>query len=639
MTRTIIRSTLAVLAYFTGRLDSKNNRRRNARRCLTETLESRRLLAHLDFDDQTTEAIILGDLSETRSYSGRIDPFDDVDMFEFTAEQGKLIGLHVTSFTPRFLARLRLFGLSHHGTVEEINPGIHDPFSFRFLPAVSGTYWVGVSELDNETYSPTRGTGDIVSPKSTTGAYKLLVGRFTDKRVSFSSPSVVRRNEGNRGTTSISLSVTRSGAGLQSSSTTLSYRVTGSGTIAAQENDFVGARFPAGSVLFSAGETIKTITIPIQGDSTFEGDEQFNVTLSDVPDDTIISTGTAVVTIVNDDVSRPNLTAFRRYSPATSPVNNDTLIFRAAFDRQVTGVDPADFVVVGSTARPTRISQANGSHSTLYEITVSGGNLATLNGSVNLNLSPSASIFDASNVRLNRVEPPIDESLVVDNLPPRVISFERASSTPTNQDSLAFIATFSERVVGVQTNDFLASGTSGRVTAVSAVGGTDGRKYRVTLSGGDLASKNGRVGLNLSINPSIQDLARNPLTVREPAVDQMYLVDNVAPSAISFARKLPSSRQTESDVLVYLVTFSESVVGVDTFDFIVSGTSARVSKIVSVAGKNGRQYELTISGGNLASLNGTVGLNISSNRTIHDLSKNSLRPIEPSIDHLFTVLN
>lgn len=159
------------------------------------------------------------------------------------------------------------------------------------------------------------------------------------------------------------------------------------------------------------------------------------------------------------------------------------------------------------------------------------------------------------------------------------------------------------------------------------------------MSGGDLASKNGCVGLNLAANPSVRDLAGNPLTVREPVVDQTYLVDNIAPSAVSFAQTLPSSRQTDSDVLVYLVTFSKTAVGVNIFDFIVTGTSARVSRIVPAAGKNGRQYQLTISGGNSAKLNGIFGLNLSSNRTIHDLSQNSLRPIEPLIDHLFTILD
>lgn len=53
--------------------------------------------------------------------------------------------------------------------------------------------------------------------------------------------------------------------------------------------------------------------------------------------------------------------------------------------------------------------------------------------------------------------------------------------------------------------------------------------YEVTLSGRNLPSLNGTVGLNLN-SPTITDLAGNALPSTEPATDQTYLVDNAAPT-------------------------------------------------------------------------------------------------------------
>jgi hypothetical protein len=60
----------------------------------------------------------------------------------------------------------------------------------------------------------------------------------------------------------------------------------------------------SGSLVFAPGETSKTISVPIVGDTTVEPDETFNITLSS-PVNAVLGSATASGTITNDDVAPP----------------------------------------------------------------------------------------------------------------------------------------------------------------------------------------------------------------------------------------------------------------------------------------------------------------------------------------------
>jgi hypothetical protein len=116
------------------------------------------------------------------------------------------------------------------------------------------------------------------------------------------------QNEGNSGSTAFTFTVTRSGS--TTGASTVSYAVTGSGANPATPGDFTGGVFPTGTVSFAAGETGKTITVNVAGDSTVEPGENFAVTLSNPSAGTIIGTATAAGTILNDDgAATPTLVA------------------------------------------------------------------------------------------------------------------------------------------------------------------------------------------------------------------------------------------------------------------------------------------------------------------------------------------
>ena len=221
----------------------------------------------------------------------------------------------------------------------------------------------------------------------------------------------------------------------------------------------------------------------------------------------------------------PSTTSFTRQTPATSPTNADTLIFRATFSEDVSGVDTTDFSVSGSTATATSVSPVSAS---VYDVTVSGGDLAGLDGTVGINFAPAMNITDLAGNALPNTAPSVNQTYVLDNTPPSTISFTRQtpSASPTNADTLVFRVTFSEGVTGVGTADFAVSGTTATPSGVATVSAS---VYDVTVSGGDLASFNGVVGLNFSGAPSIIDQIGNPLPGTEPTLDETYTVDNIAP--------------------------------------------------------------------------------------------------------------
>ena len=104
------------------------------------------------------------------------------------------------------------------------------------------------------------------------------------------------QNEGNMGTTPFTFEVTRTGD--VTGNNDVDFVVSSSATDA---DDFGGA-IPSGTVTFSAGETAKTITIDVTGDTMFEMDETFEVKLTNPTGGATIAIPSASGTIQNDDV-------------------------------------------------------------------------------------------------------------------------------------------------------------------------------------------------------------------------------------------------------------------------------------------------------------------------------------------------
>ncbi len=103
-------------------------------------------------------------------------------------------------------------------------------------------------------------------------------------------------NEGNSGTALVTVWITLASAATEV--TTVQW-ATGPGS-ALSPGDFVAA---TGTVSFALGETTKSFTVAVVGDTLVEGDETFSVTLSNASGATVINDGLGVVTIVDNDVA------------------------------------------------------------------------------------------------------------------------------------------------------------------------------------------------------------------------------------------------------------------------------------------------------------------------------------------------
>ncbi|MGI8436352.1 MAG: Calx-beta domain-containing protein [Chthoniobacterales bacterium] len=156
------------------------------------------------------------------------------------------------------------------------------------IPIVQDTIYEG-NEMFNVTLSaPVGATLGAPNPATVTILDDDTAPTFTIDSVS--------QNEGNSGTTPFVFTVTKTG------STSLPATVqfaTADGTATTADNDYVAQ---SGMLTFAPGDTTMTITVNVNGDTTFEPDETFTVNLAS-PTNATITTATGTGTIVNDDAA------------------------------------------------------------------------------------------------------------------------------------------------------------------------------------------------------------------------------------------------------------------------------------------------------------------------------------------------
>ncbi len=125
--------------------------------------------------------------------------------------------------------------------------------------------------------------------------------------------------EGRSGSSAFTFTVTR--AGDISGATTVDYAVSGAAVDAA---DF-GGQLPGGTVSFAAGETSKTITLNVAGDSTAESNEAFTLTLANAIGGQIIA-ATASGTILDDDAAPTLISAIQGSGSASAMLGQTVTI-------------------------------------------------------------------------------------------------------------------------------------------------------------------------------------------------------------------------------------------------------------------------------------------------------------------------
>ncbi len=392
-----------------------------------------------------------------------------------------------------------------------------------------------------------------------------------------------------------------------------------------------------------AGKAV-TIVFQVTVDSplppgTTQISNQGTVTSNELPNVLTTNSGTSdceVATETCTPVDRPDTTVISLTRQSANPNRNASVTWQIVFADPVDGLTPSNFGLVQggsvSGASITGVTETSGPPSTTWNISANTG---TGSGTLGLNFINDTGLSHDVTSTL----PFVGQDYTIDKSAPTVASITRQSpaGNPTNANLLVFRITFNEPVTGVGANSFVASGTTTTIdSSVAAV--TPNLVFDFTVDGslnGNLNNLNGTVGLNVSPSPTITDLAGNTLLVIEPSPasnDQTYTVDNTAPTATSILRQSPSGNPTNADLLVFRITFNEAVTGVGANSFVASGTTTTIAPGVSAITPN-LVFDFTVDGslnGDLSTLNGTVGLNVSPSPTITDLAGNTLAVVEPS---------
>jgi len=138
----------------------------------------------IDPDDALSEAQVLGAISTTPVISNdNINPDTDVDMYRFTVTTGQVIDFDIDTVQngPGGLGSyIRLFNAQ--GTQLAANDDAAAPGEIlgfdaylRYTFATAGTYYLGVSNLNNVLYNPVNGNSDTAGGFDSIGSYQLIV--------------------------------------------------------------------------------------------------------------------------------------------------------------------------------------------------------------------------------------------------------------------------------------------------------------------------------------------------------------------------------------------------------------------------------------------------------------------------------
>ena len=289
------------------------------------------------------------------------------------------------------------------------------------------------------------------------------------------------------------------------------------------------------------------------------------------------------VTINVGDGTPPVLNSFARQNPGGANTSADTLVLRATFSEDVLNVDAGDFEVNGTTT--ATITNVNAINASTYDITVSGGDLASFNGVVGLNVAAGQDITDSSSTLLTTAEPATDGTFTVDNSAPTP-ELTTASNTV---NALTFVVTidFGETVTGFVAGDVTVGG--GSVQGLLTDNGNG--NFSATI----LAAGEGTVTVDVAANGA-QDSAGN---LGLAATQLSVLVDTTAATA-DITDVAPDPRNTDADTVG--ITFSEAVSGVDITDFALTRNGGGIDITgLNVTG-SGTNYSI-----NLSSVTATEG--------------------------------
>ena len=362
--------------------------------------------------------------------------------------------------------------------------------------------------------------------------------------------------EGNSGTTTASFTVSLSQPLAEAVSV---YYSTSSGT-ATSGSDFTSS---ANWLNFAAGETTKTVNITVNGDATYEPDEQFYVNLSYATVGTSLIDGQGVGTITNDDPVPPSLSV----SDVTVTEGNS-------------GTTTATFTVTLSFASTQSVNvnynTSSGTASSASDYTSKSGSLTFLPGetskTVSVNVTGDTSYEPNETFYLNLSSPV--NALMGDSQGVATIANDDAAPptlavndvTVTEGNSGASQATFTVT---------LSTASASTVTvSYYTSSGTASSSSDYTYTSGSLSFAPGETSKTVSVNV-LGDAVYEP--------NEIFYLNLSTPSGATIADSQGIATITNDDVAPTLavndVTVTEGNSGFTYFNFTVTLSSASSSTV------------------------------------------------------------
>lgn len=305
------------------------------------------------------------------------------------------------------------------------------------------------------------------------------------------------------------------------------------------------------------------------------------------------SGGAGATPALTIDTLAPAVTSINRVGTATS--NATSVQYAVTFDSSVTGVSVGDFQLTGTGGATGNIASVTGSGTT-YTVTV---NNISGDGTLRLDLKNAGTgIADsAGNAAPGYTS---GQSYTFDFTSPSVTSvLVPASATYGAGDPLEFTVNFNEAVTVDTTNGTpslpltLDNGGTVQAAYVSGSGGT-ALTFRYTVVAGNADADGIAMNGPLSFNGgTIRDTAGNAAATTLNAVGATtgILVDALAPAVTGIVRV--GSELTNATSVVYAVTFSDSVTGVDASDFTLVASGGVTANIGAVSG-SGANWSVTV---------------------------------------------
>lgn len=369
-----------------------------------------------------------------------------------------------------------------------------------------------------------------------------------------------------------------------------------------------------------------TYTISVNtgsGNNTLRLDLIDNDSITDFTGNTPGGVGISNGNYINGEIydihkSTPSVTSIVRAN--SSPTNAATVDFLVTFSEFVTGVDISDFNLITANISGAFISSVNGTDNN-YIVSVNTG---SGDGTLHIDLIDNDSIVNGSGSSLGNIGTEnggftTGETYIVDKTSPMVTSIIRASPNPSSAVSIDFIVTFSESVTGVDTSDFILGTTNVGEAFITNINNVD-PFYIVTVNTGN---GSGAIRLDLPDDDSISDIAGNrpggPGFGNGNFIDgEAYEIEKSFPSVTSIIRASPNP--SNASIVDFIVTFSESVNGVDPSDFSLS-TANLINASISSVQNFDPFYIVTV---NTGSGTGTIRLDLTDNDSISNIAGSGL---------------